>query len=118
MSVSGVQENIIYSIVKGMEPATHTVPLTRCTERKKGGKDQESIQSSTTPNPGYHMGNLQKTQLNITNKSQEVSPFLASDHKVAMNDAKASQTQDINTTNDPQTKYRIGMVSKIFCWRA
>ena len=26
-----------------------------------------------------------KTQLNITNKSQEVSPFLAGDHKAAMN---------------------------------
>ena len=23
---------------------------------KKGGKDQESIQSSTTPDPGHHMG--------------------------------------------------------------
>ena len=23
---------------------------------KKGGKDQESIQSSITPDPGYHMG--------------------------------------------------------------
>ena len=23
---------------------------------KKGGKDQESIQSSATPDPGYHMG--------------------------------------------------------------
>ena len=23
---------------------------------KKGGKSQESIQSSTTPDPGYHMG--------------------------------------------------------------
>ena len=23
---------------------------------KKGGKDQESTQSSTTPDPGYHMG--------------------------------------------------------------
>ena len=23
---------------------------------KKGGKDQELIQSSTTPDPGYHMG--------------------------------------------------------------
>ena len=27
---------------------------------KNGGKDQESIQSSTTPDPGYHMGKLQK----------------------------------------------------------
>ena len=41
---------------------------------KKGGKNQVSIQSSTTPDPGYHMGS-DKTQLNITNKSQEVSPF-------------------------------------------
>ena len=24
---------------------------------KKGGNDRESIQSSTTPDPGYHMGN-------------------------------------------------------------
>ena len=51
---------------------------------KKDGKDHESIQSSTTPDRGYHMGNEQK-QLNITNKSHEVSPFPAGDHKVAMN---------------------------------
>ena len=25
-------------------------------ESKKDGKDQETIQSSTTPDPGYHMG--------------------------------------------------------------
>ena len=25
-------------------------------ERKEGGEDQESIQSSTTPDPGYYMG--------------------------------------------------------------
>ena len=29
-------------------------------ESKKGGKDQESIKSSTTPDPGYHMGKWQK----------------------------------------------------------
>ena len=27
---------------------------------KKGGKDQQSIQSSTTPDPGYHMEKRQK----------------------------------------------------------
>ena len=28
-----------------------------CTQsKKKDGKDQETIQSSTTPDPGYHMG--------------------------------------------------------------
>ena len=25
-------------------------------QSKKGGNNQESIQSSTTPDPGYHMG--------------------------------------------------------------
>ena len=25
-------------------------------QSKKDGKDQESVQSSTTPDPGYHMG--------------------------------------------------------------
>ena len=25
-------------------------------QSKKDGKDQETIQSSTTPDPGYHMG--------------------------------------------------------------
>ena len=31
----------------------------RC-QSKKGGKDQETIQSSTTPDPRYHMGKKQK----------------------------------------------------------
>ena len=29
-------------------------------QSKKGGKDQESIQSSTTPDPGYHLGSRPK----------------------------------------------------------
>ena len=36
---------------------------------KKGGIDQETMQSSTTPDPGYHIGKLQKKAINITNKS-------------------------------------------------
>ena len=54
-------------------------------QSKTGGKDQESIQLSTTPDPEYHMGKVTKTQLNITNKSQEVSHFPAGDIKAAMN---------------------------------
>ena len=30
--------------------------VTQFMTSKKGGKDQESIQSSTTPDPEYHMG--------------------------------------------------------------
>ena len=29
-------------------------------QSKKGGRDQESTQSSITPDPGYHMGKWQK----------------------------------------------------------
>ena len=43
-------------------------------ESKKKGKDQESIQSSTTPDPGYQW-ELTTSQLDITNEGQEVSPF-------------------------------------------
>ena len=54
---------------------------------KKGGKDQESIQSSTTPDPGYgyHMRKGQRTRKHYIQKSQEVSPFPAGDHKAAIN---------------------------------
>ena len=51
-----------------------------------------------------------KTQLNITNESQEVSPFTAGDHMAAINRRKTWQTH--NNINDPQKKYRLGMVSK------
>ena len=59
-----------------------------------------------------------KTKLNITNKSQEISPFSAGDHKAARNRRESTITRDINNTNDPQKKYHIGMVSKILYWRA
>ena len=48
-----------------------------------------------------------KITINITNKSQEVSPFPSGDHTAAMTDAKACQTQDISNTNDPQKKYSL-----------
>ena len=43
-------------------------------QSKKEGKDQESIQSSTIPDPEYQW-EVTNSQLDITNKSQEVSPF-------------------------------------------
>ena len=61
---------------------TLTVMLWLEAERKEEGRDQESIQSSTTPYPGYHKGNCQE---NIKYKSQEVSPFPAGDHKAVRN---------------------------------
>ena len=49
-----------------------------------GCKDQESIQSSTTPDPGYQWES-DKLTVDTTNESQEVSPFPAGDHKAHIN---------------------------------
>ena len=62
--------------------------------------------------PWIPHGKVTKTQLCITNKSQEVRPFPAGDHKAAIYRRKSMKTQDINNTNDPQKKYRLGAVSK------
>ena len=50
---------------------------------KSGCKDQESIQSSTTPDPGYQWES-DKLTVDTTNESQEV-PFSAGDHKAYIN---------------------------------
>ena len=49
---------------------------------KLGCKDQESIQSSTTPDPGSD-----KLTVNTTNESQEYSLFPSGDHKANITDA-------------------------------
>ena len=51
---------------------------------KKGCKDQDSIQSSTTPDPGYQWES-DKLTVDTTNESQEVSPFPAGDQKAHIN---------------------------------
>ena len=54
-----------------------------------------------------------KNTINITNKSQEVSPFPAGDHKAAMNRRESMRNTRYKNTNVPQKKYRREMVSKI-----
>ena len=85
--------------------------ITPCNKRKKDSKDQESIQSSTTPVPGYQMGKLQNHNRQHK-KSQEVSPFPSGDHKVAMNRRESLTNTIHNNRNDPQKKYRLGTVGK------
>ena len=53
-------------------------------QSKYGCKDQESIQSSTTPDPGYQWES-DKLTVDTTNESQKVSPFPAGDHKAHLN---------------------------------
>ena len=64
----------------GTKPCSRDV----ASESKKEDRDQESIQSSTTPDQGYH-GKVTTSQLEITNESQEISPFPAGDHKASTN---------------------------------
>ena len=75
-------------------------------------------------------GGDKKAQENATNKSQEVSPFSASDHKAAMNRHESikntrqkehkSPTKEVPpwnmiiNKNDPQKKHRLGTVGEIF----
>ena len=53
-----------------------------------------------------------KNTIKITNKSQEVCPFPAGDHKAAMNRRKSMRNTRHKNANDPQKKYRLGTVSK------
>ena len=48
-------------------------------------KDQELIQSSTTPDTGHHIGKWQKHKKHHKEESQEVSPFLVGDQKATTN---------------------------------
>ena len=51
---------------------------------KKECKDQESINQAPHLNQGTN-GKVTTSQLDITNESQEVSPFPAGDHKASIN---------------------------------
>ena len=51
---------------------------------KEDGKDQESIQSSTTPDPGYQWENDNVT-IRRHKREPRGQPFPASDHKASTN---------------------------------
>ena len=65
-------------------------------------------------------GKVTNSQLDITNESQEVSPFPAGDHKAHINRRaqRHSNHKAEKNIKDPQKKYHLGTVSKIFYWRA
>ena len=65
-------------------------------------------------------GKVTNSQLDTTNESQEVSPFPAGDQKAHINRRAQRHSKHKTEQNikDPQKKYRLGTVSKIFYWRA
>ena len=58
-------------------------------------------------------GKVTTPQLDITNESQEVSPFPAGDHKASTDVHESITKQERNNINDPQKKHRLETASKI-----
>ena len=82
-------------------------------ESKQGCKDQESIQSSTTPDPGYQWESDKLTE-DTTNESQEVSPFPAGDHKAQINRrAQRHNKHNIENTHKISTKALLHFTGKM-----
>ena len=65
-------------------------------------------------------GKVTNSQFDTTNESQEVSPFPAGDHNAHINRRAPMHSKHRTEKNikDPQKKYRLGTVRKIFYWRA
>ena len=65
-------------------------------------------------------GKVTNSQLDTTNESQEVSPLPAGDHKahIKRRAQRHSKHKAEKNIKDPQKKYRLGTVSKIFYCRA
>ena len=65
-------------------------------------------------------GKVTNSQLDTTSESQEASPFPAGDHKAHINRRvqRLSKHKTEKNIKDPQKKYRLGTISKIFYWRA
>ena len=78
-------------------------------QSKKGDKDQETIQLSTTPDREYHMESNKNT-INVNNKSQEVSILPTGEHKAAMDRRESMRNTRQKNINDPKKKYRLGAV--------
>ena len=66
-------------------------------------------------------GIVTNSQLDTKNESQEVSPFPAGDHEAYINrraQRHSKHKTEKKNIKEPQKKYRLGTVSKIFYWRA
>ena len=65
-------------------------------------------------------GRVTNSQLYSTNENQGVSPFSTDDHKAQINRRAQRHNKHKTEKNikEPQRKYCLGTVSKIFYWRA
>ena len=77
----------------------------------EAGKDQESVQSSTTPDQGNHMGKWQKHKKTSYTRQPRGQPF-PSRWPQGYKEQKDTMTWNTNNKKDPKKKHRLGMISK------
>ena len=77
---------------------------------KKDGKDQETIQSSTTPDPGYHMGKLKK--YNKHHQQEPKGQPVPSRWPKGSNEQTRKYEKHKPQKNDPQKKYAFDMLER------
>ena len=91
-------------------------------QSKDEGKYQESIQSSSTPDPGHLMGKWQKHKKTSHTREPRVCPFQSGDHKAARNTKNIWQSQRQNANNKKKINKRssppwssicVGLVSRL-----
>ena len=77
-------------------------------QRKREGKDQESIQSSTTPDPNIIRESDTSTRKYHIREIQEANPYPTDDHKATINryHRKQNQTQKRSTKEAPSLNDR------------
>ena len=106
-------ENIEYNLITSDFP----YPL-RVFKVRKGAKTRHRYNQTPHLTQDTY-GKVTTLQLDITNESQEVSPFPAGDHKAPKTDVHEGITkQDRNNINDQHKKHRLETVSNFFYWRA
>ena len=89
-----------YFIVNKTTARLNVSAKTMIIQSKKEDKDQESIQSSTTPGPECQW-KVTTSQLDITNESQEASLFPTAPHLTQNTNGKVTTSQ-LDFTNESQ----------------
>ena len=100
---------IIYTILSSSTCHWRSVLLLQVRKRAKIRNRYNQVPHLTQDTNGK----VTTSQLDITNQSQEVSPFPSADHKTSINRRPRKQNKklDRNNINDPQMKHRIGTAS-------
>ena len=91
--------------------SAHTITQSSC---KTEGKYQKSIQSSTTPDPGHHIGKQQKYNKKSHTREPRGQPFFQQrTTRLQRTNKKTRQTRNTgNKLIQKRSTYRLGMVSK------